>query len=501
MASKIPLNQSCLIANRGEIACRIIDTCRLLGIKSVAVVAEDDQSSRHRLHADEFVILYGDTLAETYLNAKKIIEIAGQLGVTFIHPGYGFLSENASFAQQVQAAGLIWVGPNPQVISQMGSKIAAKQIAEQADVPVLPWAQIDNLDQRQQIASAAQKIGFPILVKASGGGGGMGMRIVREESKLNEALRQAANEANASFGDASVFLEKYVENPRHLEVQIMADKQGNVVHLYTRECSAQRRHQKIIEEAPVQNIPPGVRETLQASAVKLAQVMAYDNAGTVEFIYDGDSVFFLEMNTRLQVEHPVTEIVTGLDIVGLQFGVALGEELPLVQKDIVCFGHAVECRIYAEDPQANFMPCPGPVQYLEWPQMKNIRIETGICADGVVNVNYDPLVAKIISQGRDKYDAVRHMLVALEQTTILGFVHNIELLKTLLQHEGFMGSTLTTNWIEPHIQSLLQHGDWQAEDILRIAARVLHSGANKSTSQKSEDARGCQRSLFEELSL
>lgn len=439
-----------LVANRGEIALRIFETCRKMGIKTAALITSDDQNSPHAIQADESYLLCGKSLHETYLNAKKIIETAQKNSVDLIHPGYGFLSENASFARMVLENKMTWVGPQPEVISKMGSKIESKILADKLKIPTLPWKYFKNSSRLAPSAwkKEAQKIGYPILVKASGGGGGRGLRIIRQESEIDSGIQSAVREAFSSFGKGAVFMEKHLQSARHLEVQILGDLYGNIISLGNRECSAQRRHQKIIEEAPAPCISDKLEKSLKRDALKLAKELGYANAGTVEFLVDEkENHFFLEMNTRLQVEHGVTEWVTGQDLVEHQIKTACGEKLS-IEAPSTLWGHALECRIYAEDPFNGFIPTPGPVHVARWPTARNTRIDSGLKEGEVISSNYDPLVGKITTWGKNREEARLQMVEGLNQTTLLGFTHNIHFLKLLLQTEEFKNSKITTEFIE-----------------------------------------------------
>ncbi len=445
----------CLIANRGEIAVRIIRACRELGIMSVAVYSEADANARHVQLADEAYLIGAASPAESYLNGQKLIETALNVGCDCVHPGYGFLSERESFAQTVIDAGLIWVGPAPTTIRKMGVKTEARALMEKAGVPLVPGYQSDTASDADFIA-AAEQIGLPLMVKAAGGGGGKGIRIVNEASELADALVSARREAQNAFGDGRVFLEKYIENARHIEVQILADSHGNTLHLYERECSAQRRHQKVIEETPSPLLNVATRYAICQAAVAAAKAVDYVNAGTVEFIATpGGEFYFLEMNTRLQVEHPVTELVTGVDLVKLQFLVAAGGELPLMQSDIRQTGHAIECRLYAEDPHNGFLPAIGPVLEFIPPEGPGIRVDSGLQSGDHVTIYYDPMIAKIIVYDRRRDGAITRMIGALRETVLLGTTTNRDFLLALLESAVFQNGEIHTGTIDAHLDGLL----------------------------------------------
>ena len=447
--------RKCLIANRGEIAVRIIRACRELGIQSVTVYSEVDANARHVQLADEAYRLGAASPAESYLNAEKLIAIAQTSGCDCVHPGYGFLSENADFAVLVTSSGLTWIGPDADAMRAMGSKTAARALMQQAGVPVVPGFQREDTDDAA-FAEAAAQIGYPVLVKASGGGGGKGMRVVRQPDNLLEALASARREANNAFGDARVFLEKYIELAHHVEIQVLADTHGNTVHLFERECSSQRRHQKIIEESPSPLLNETTRVNMGAAAVAAAQAVGYVNAGTVEFIVTGEGEFyFLEMNTRLQVEHPVTEMVTGLDLVKLQFQVAAGEPLPFTQADVQQRGHAIECRLYAEDAANNFLPAIGPLLRFIPPDGPGIRVDAGVQSGDVISIHYDPMIAKIIVHDVDRTAAIQRMQNALAQTVALGTITNREFLMALLAHPAFAAGEVDTHFVDAHLDELL----------------------------------------------
>ncbi len=440
-----------LIANRGEIAVRIIRTCRRMGIETVAVFSDSDFRSLHVTHADEAVLLGGDRPSESYLNKEKVIEAARKTGCEAVHPGYGFLSENAAFAEMVEAAGLTFIGPSAPVIAALGDKIEAKKLAAKAGVPTVPgdMAAITSLS---DAAETAEKVGYPILLKPAAGGGGKGMRIVDHPDGLAAALKACRQETQKAFGDDSIFIERYIRKPRHIEIQVMADRHGNVVHLGERECSIQRRYQKIIEEAPSTVLDKELRSRMGKRACDLARESGYVNAGTVEFILDQNrEFFFLEMNTRLQVEHPVTEMVNNLDLVELQLRVAAGEPLPFTQEAVRLSGWAIEARICAEDPNKNFIPSIGLITRYAEPRGTVVRVDSGVDAGSYINIFYDSLLAKVITWGQDREDARRRMVQALNGYHIEGVLTNIDFVNQVLTHPAFIEGDLSTDFIPEYL--------------------------------------------------
>lgn len=447
--------RKCLIANRGEIAVRIIRACRELEIRSVAVYSAVDSNARHVQMADEAYPIGAAPPSQSYLNHARLIEVAHSSGCDCVHPGYGFLSENEAFAAEVSAAGLTWVGPGADAIRLMGVKTEARALMEKAGVPLVPGFQAEDPSD-DDFLHAAQQIAYPVMVKAAGGGGGKGIRVVYQPQSLLEALSGARSEAAKAFGDGRVFLEKYIETARHVEIQVLADQHGHIVSLFERECSAQRRHQKIIEESPSPLLTEAMRAQMGAAAVEAARAVGYVNAGTVEFIATPDGLFyFLEMNTRLQVEHPVTECVTGLDLVRLQFQVAAGEALPFTQADLTQRGHALECRIYAEDARNGFLPAVGTVLRFIPPEGPGIRVDSGIQSGDEITIHYDPMIAKIIVHDSSRPATIRRMQTALAQTVILGTTTNIPFLQALLAHPTFQAGQVDTGFVDANLASLL----------------------------------------------
>ena len=446
-----------LIANRSEIAMRVMRACREMGISPVAVYSDADAGAPHVAAADAAVRIGPAPPRESYLNAQAILDAARTTGADAIHPGYGFLSERPTFAQACEDAGIIFIGPPATAIAQMGSKIGARTLMQQAGVPVVPG--VTPPDQGDAaLISAAVDIGFPVLLKPSAGGGGIGMKVVRDETMLAGAISQARREALAAFGDGTLYVERLVERPRHVEIQVFADRHGGCVHLCERECSAQRRHQKVIEESPSPVLTPAVRARMGAAAVAAAKAVGYVNAGTVEFLLEGHGddarFYFLEMNTRLQVEHPVTEVVTGVDLVRAQLHVAAGGRLPWTQDDISQRGHALECRVYAEDPARGFLPQAGPLLLYREPAGPGIRIDSGVVEGREIPVHYDPMIAKLIVSGDTREAARQRALAALRRYPILGVRTNIPFLITLLEHEAFVAGTIDTGFLDREVESM-----------------------------------------------
>ena len=448
-----------LIANRGEIAIRIMRACRELGIKTVAVYSEADKNALHVRRADEAALLGESAPKESYLNIEKIIAAAKETGADAIHPGYGFLSENANFAEAVSAAGLTFIGPPASAIRAMGDKAKSKITMKAAGVPTIPGFEVKrgSGDPRQTteqlgegLLTFGDVIGYPVLVKAAAGGGGKGMRIVHSMQEIPEALEAARRESQNAFGDDRLLVEKYIENAHHIEFQVFGDQHGNLVHLFERECSVQRRYQKIIEESPSPVLTPEVRARMGAAAVKAAKTVGYYNAGTVEFIFDPQlsSFYFLEMNTRLQVEHPVTEAVTGLDLAQWQIRVAAGEPFPFTQAQVTQRGHAIECRIYAEDPAGGFLPSTGRLLKVVEPQGPGIRVDSGIETGSEVTLFYDPLLAKLIVSAENREAAIARTRTALREYVVHGVITNVDFLQAVLAHPDFLAGSVTTRWVE-----------------------------------------------------
>ena len=434
-----------LIANRGEIARRIIRTSRDMGISTVAIYADADVNAPFVKEADIAISLDGRTSAETYLDVDKVLAACKASGADAVHPGYGFLSENTAFARAITEAGITWIGPSPEAIDQMGDKLSAKALMQKAEVPTLPAAE---LKAGSDFKAAAKEIGYPVLVKASAGGGGRGMRIVETEADLEEAISSAQREAASSFGDDTVFLERWLTSSRHVEIQILGDTHGNIVHCFERECSIQRRHQKVIEEAPSSAVTEDIRERMGAAAVAAAKTIGYSSAGTVEFLLSGDEFWFLEVNTRLQVEHPITEEITGLDLVREQIRIAEGAELGYSQDDLSINGHAIEARIYAEDPEQDFLPAPGTVHVWAPATTGNARFDSGIEAGSEIGIDFDPMIAKVIVHAPTRREATARLARVLEQTRIQGLTTNRDFLVSALRTPEFLEGDTTTDFIE-----------------------------------------------------
>jgi 3-methylcrotonyl-CoA carboxylase alpha subunit len=459
-----------LIANRGEIACRVIRTCRRLGVRTVAVFSDADANARHVALADEAVRLGPAPARESYLDADKVIAAARATGAQAIHPGYGFLSENAAFAAACAAAGIVFIGPPIPAIEAMGSKSESKRLMEAAGVPLVPG--YHGTDQSlDALTAAAERIGYPVLVKASAGGGGKGMRVVHEAEGLAEAVAGAQREAKAAFGDDTLLIEKYLTRPRHVEIQVFGDRFGNVIHLFERDCSIQRRHQKVIEEAPAPGLPAEFRARAGAAGVAAAKAVDYVGAGTVEFLYEDGEFYFIEMNTRLQVEHPVTEMITGLDLVEWQLRIAAGEPLPLRQDQVKARGHAFEARLYAEDPGKDFLPAIGRLRHLRPPEDSiHVRVDTGVREGDEVTPYYDPMIAKLVVWDETRASALRRLARALEQYQVAGLATNIGFLSALAGHPAFAAGEVDTGFIERHRADLLPAPTPAPTEVLAVAA-------------------------------
>jgi len=490
-----------LIANRGEIACRVIRSARSLGIATVAVYSEADRDSLHAALADEAVLIGPPPSAQSYLDIDKIVAACRDTGAQAVHPGYGFLSENAAFATRLQEEGITFIGPGVHAITSMGDKITSKKLAMEAGVSTIPGytGVIRDGDHAVEIA---RDIGYPVMLKASAGGGGKGMRIARDDQECRDGFERAANEARSSFGDDRVFLEKYIEEPRHIEIQVLADSHGNVVHLGERECSLQRRHQKVIEEAPSPFLDAETRAAMGNQAVALARAVDYRSAGTVEFIVDRErNFYFLEMNTRLQVEHPVTEYVTGLDLVELMIRVAAGERLPFSQDDVKLGGWAIEARVYAEDPFRNFLPSVGRlVRYMPPTESEHVRIDTGVFEGGEVSMYYDPMIAKLITGGDSREEAIERMRAALNEFVIRGVSHNIAFLAALIEHPRFRSGEMSTNLIGQEYPEGFNPEDVVHDDpaLLIVVTGAIHRRYRERAARISGQLPGYERSVADD---
>ncbi|MFM7079053.1 MAG: acetyl-CoA carboxylase biotin carboxylase subunit [Bacteroidota bacterium] len=487
---KIRSIQKILIANRGEIALRVMRSAREMGISTVAVFSDADRNAPYVRYADEAIHIGPPPSSQSYLDFDKIIGAAKSTGADAIHPGYGFLSENAAFARRVREEGIILVGPSPESMEVMGSKLAAKDAVKKYDIPLVPGTDyaITDIDKARKIAS---EVGFPILVKASAGGGGKGMRIVEHESQFDEMLRMAVSEATSAFGDGSVFIERYVGSPRHIEVQVMGDMHGNIVHLFERECSVQRRHQKVIEEAPSSVLTPELRDQMGRCAVMVAKACDYVGAGTVEFLLDENlNFYFLEMNTRLQVEHPVTEIITGVDLVKEQIRVAMGHPLSFKQEDLSINGHAVEVRVYAEDPLNNFLPDIGKLVTYQTPKGPGVRVDDGFEEGMQIPIHYDPMIAKLVVHGKNREEAMDRMLRAIEEYRITGVATTLSFCSFVLRHEAFRSGNFDTHFVKLHFRPefLSKHDESEAQVAALIASRLV--GASRNTIHGSAGSEG-----------
>ena len=457
-----------LIANRGEIAIRVMQTAQKMGIKTVAVYSKADRNAPHVKFADEAVCIGEAPSNQSYLLGSKIIEVAKKLNVDGIHPGYGFLSENADFAEEVEKNNIIFIGPKSKAIRIMGSKLAAKDAVKNYDIPMVPGID-EAITDLKKAKVIAKEIGFPILIKASAGGGGKGMRVVEEEKELESQMKRAISEATSAFGDGSVFIEKYVTSPRHIEIQVMADSHGNILYFFERECSIQRRHQKVVEEAPSSILTPELREEMGIAATKVAKACDYLGAGTVEFLMDADHKFyFLEMNTRLQVEHPVTELISGVDLVELQIKIARGEAMNIKQEDLHIKGHALELRVYAEDPLNDFLPSVGTLETYKLPTGKGVRVDNGFEEGMDVPIYYDPMLSKLISYGKDRDEAIQIMLQAIDDYHIEGVQTTLPFGKFVFEHEAFRSGNFDTHFVKNYYSPEVLNK--KAEEEARIAA-------------------------------
>ena len=459
-----------LVANRGEIAVRVMRTARRMGIRTVAVYSEADRDAPHVRFADQAVCIGEAPSSKSYLRGDHIVEVAKSMGADAIHPGYGFLSENAGFARAVAEGGLVFIGPGPDAIRTMGDKLAAKEAVKGYEIPMVPGTD-HAIAELQEALQVARAIGFPILIKAAAGGGGKGMRIVDSEKELESQIQRAMSEALSAFGDSSVFIEKYISSPRHIEIQVMADTHGNILHFFERECSIQRRHQKVVEEAPSSVLTPELRQRMGSAAVDVARACGYVGAGTVEFLLDDRHQFyFLEMNTRLQVEHPVTELVTGVDLVELQIRIARGEALPFRQEDLGIDGHAIELRVYAEDPKNDFLPSVGVLRRYRLPEGPGIRVDNGFEEGMRVPIFYDPMLAKLITYGKDRMEAIQRMLEAISAYQVEGVATTLPFGDFVCRHPAFRSGAFNTHFVKEHYGP--QVLEQREEEEARVAAAV-----------------------------
>jgi propionyl-CoA carboxylase alpha chain len=480
----MPQIKKILIANRGEIALRIMRTAREMNIATVAIFSEADRKSPHVRYADEAVCIGPAPSAESYLNMAKILQVCKDLNVDAIHPGYGFLSENAVFAKKVQEAGLIFIGPSPETIEMMGSKLAAKQAASQYDIPLVPGT-AEAIEDRQEAKELARAIGYPILIKASAGGGGKGMRMVGNEAEFDEQMDRAVSEALSSFGDGSVFIEKYISSPKHIEIQVLGDHHGNIIHLFERECSIQRRHQKIIEEAPSISITPEIRKEMGRCAVDVTRSCGYYGAGTVEFIMDENQHFyFLEMNTRLQVEHPVTEQITGIDLVKQMILIAEGNVLEIQQEELAIKGHSIEIRVYAEDSANNFLPDVGTLHTYIKPDGNGVRVDDGFEQGMDIPIYYDPMIAKLITYGQNREEAIAKMIRAIDEYHISGVQTTLPFCRFVMNHEEFTSGSFDTNFVARYFdpEALKNRLDNDAIQLAAIISGILTKNRKENES-------------------
>lgn len=481
-----------LVANRGEIALRVMRSAREMGIKTVAVFSEADRNALHVKYADEAVCVGPPPSAESYLQMDKIIQVCQELNVDAVHPGYGFLSENAAFARKVTEAGIIFIGPSPEAIEVMGSKLAAKDAVSKYDIPMVPGT-AKAITDIEAAKLKANDIGYPILIKASAGGGGKGMRVVENPADFEEQMNRAVSEAVSAFGDGSVFIEKYITSPKHIEIQVLGDTHGNVVHLFERECSIQRRHQKVIEEAPSAVVTPEIRKAMGEAAVNVAKACNYYGAGTVEFIADENlDFYFLEMNTRLQVEHPVTEQITGVDLVKEQIKIAQGEVLSIKQEELRIQGHSIEVRVYAEDPKNNFLPDIGKLTTYKRPQGAGVRVDDGFEQGMDIPIYYDPMIAKLVTYGKDRKQAIERMIRAIGEYQIVGIETTLGFCRFVLEHDSFTSGKFDTNFVNKHFTPELLDQNKLSEKELNAEVEVAAAMVNFLLDSKSANEKPLQ---------
>ena len=495
----MPEIKKLLVANRGEISLRIMRTAREMGFATVAVFSEADRNSPHVKFADEAICLGPPPSSESYLLGDKIIQVSKDLGVDAIHPGYGFLSENESFAKAVADSGLIFVGPSPEAIRIMGSKLAAKQAVAKYNIPLVPGTD-EAISDIGEAKRRALKIGYPILIKASAGGGGKGMRIVENEAEFEEQMQRAVSEAISAFGDGAVFIEKFITSPRHIEIQVLGDQHGNVVHLFERECSIQRRHQKVIEEAPSAVVSEEMRKAMGDAAVGVAKACNYYGAGTVEFIVDEQlNFYFLEMNTRLQVEHPVTEMITGKDLVREQLKIASGQALDFAQEDLKIHGHAVEVRVYAEDPKNNFLPDIGTLDTYQRPQGPGIRVDDGFEEGMTIPIYYDPMIAKLITHAADRNSAIDRMIRAIDDYKISGIQTTLGFCRFALNHKAFRSGNFDTKFVEKFFTPVVLDSTFEEKELELLSALAVEFFTNsvkkKTSTEKSDSVSAWRKRL------
>jgi acetyl-CoA carboxylase biotin carboxylase subunit len=473
-----------LVANRGEIALRVMRSCRDMGIKTVAVFSEADRKAPFVNYADEAVCIGPPESAKSYLNADKIIEVAKQLNVDGIHPGYGFLSENAAFSDKVKNAGLIFIGPSAEAMRMMGDKLSAKHAAKQHNIPMVPGSD-GAITNTKDAIDVAKKVGLPVLIKASAGGGGKGMRVVEDINLLEEQIKLASSEAKSAFGDGAVFIERYVKSPRHIEIQVMGDNHGNAVYLFERECSVQRRHQKVIEEAPSSVLTPAIRKEMGECAVRIAKACNYSGAGTVEFLLDENlNFYFLEMNTRLQVEHPVTEMITGIDLVKEQINVARGNKISFTQEEIKLMGHSIEVRVYAEDPANNFLPDIGKLRIYNPPKGPGVRVDDGFEEGMEIPIYYDSMISKLITYGKDREEAIERMIRAIDEYKISGVETTLSFCKFVMQHQAFVSGKFDTHFVSQYFKPEMLNAASDNEENNMLAALAADMFVSKGAKKQ-----------------